>query len=66
MEVGKIEGVAFIVGREGELGRFSGAEVTKLSPTVWGLKAIRRWGASGVVDGRFGGSTGPSPGGGSV
>ena len=45
--VGKIEGMASILGRERELGRFSGVEVTKLSPTVWGFEGCETVGGIG-------------------
>ena len=57
-------------GRRGERGGtgqvLRGAEVTTVPPMVWGVKAVGRWGTSGVVAGRLGGSTGPRLGGGSV
>ena len=47
VEVGKIEGVASILGGEGELGRFVGAEVTKLTLTVWGFERCKTVGGIG-------------------
>ena len=47
MEVGKIEGVASILGGEGELGRFVGAEVTTLTLMVWGFEGCRTAGSIG-------------------